>query len=265
MTMSTFSDIGALLSRGEYVRWFLLGTLSTILLSILGTLLGLILGVFLAFGKRIQINNRDKWFTKAWKYPLKYLCVLYSVIIRGTPMMVQAMIFQFACQNIGVNWSMMFTSNQIFNGWFFGGLIVLTFNTAAYMGEIVQSGLNGVGKDQTEGARSLGMSEFKTLFLVELPQALKNAIPTIGNEWIVNIKDSSVLNIVGVTELFFRAKDTAGQSYKILATYLIIAGIYLFLTLITTLILKLVSMKLSHKKLNFKLFHFRKETVNNEQ
>jgi putative lysine transport system permease protein len=180
-------------------------------------------------------------------------------------MMVQAMIFQYACLNLGVNWSMLFNNNQIFSGWFFGGLIVLTFNTAAYMGEIVQSGLNGVGKDQTEGARSLGMSEFKTLFIVELPQALKNAIPTIGNEWIVNIKDSSVLNIVGVTELFFMAKNTAGQSYKILATYLIIAVIYLFLTLITTLILKLVTMKLNHQKIKIKLFHFRKEYGTNEK
>jgi putative lysine transport system permease protein len=265
MILSTFSDIASLLSKGEYVRWFFLGTISTILLSILGTVLGLILGVFLAFGKRIVINTRDRWYTKTWKYFVKYLCVCYSVIIRGTPMMVQAMIFQYACLNLGVNWSMLFNNNQIFSGWFFGGLIVLTFNTAAYMGEIVQSGLNGVGKDQTEGARSLGMSEFKTLFIVELPQALKNAIPTIGNEWIVNIKDSSVLNIVGVTELFFMAKNTAGQSYKILATYLIIAVIYLFLTLITTLILKLVTMKLNHQKIKIKLFHFRKEYVTNEK
>ena len=264
MTLSTFSDIGVLLSKGDYVRWFLIGTVSTVLLSLFGTIFGLVLGVFLAFGKRIQINTRDKWYTKTWKSIIKTLCIIYSVIVRGTPMMVQAMIFQYACLNLGLNWSMMLANNEIFSGWFFGGLIVLTFNTAAYMGEIVQSGLNGVGKDQTEGARSLGMSQFKTLFLVELPQALKNAIPTIGNEWIVNIKDSSVLNIVGVTELFFRAKNIQGQSYRVLATYIIIAAIYLFLTLITTLILKLVSMKLNHKKFNFKFFHFRKETTNEQ-
>ena len=172
-------------------------------------------------------------------------------------MMVQAMIFQYACINVGVNFSFLLTNNQVFNGWFFGGLIVITFNTAAYMGEIVQSGLNGVSSDQSEGAKSLGMSPFKTLMLVELPQALRNAIPTIGNEWIVNIKDSSVLNIVGATELFYRTKDIAGSTYKILAAYLIVALIYLILTLCTTLILKIVTLKLDGKSLKTSLFHFK--------
>ncbi len=244
MILSTLSDISSLLSKNEYLSWFGVGIVSTILLSILGTILGLTLGVFIAFGKRIVISKKDSVINKIWKYIVKYFCVCYSVVMRGTPMMVQAMIFQFICLSFNLNWSMTLTNNQVFNGWFFGGLIVLTLNTAAYMSEIVQSGLNGVGTDQTEGAKSLGMNSFQILFHVELPQALKNSIPTIGNEWIVNIKDSSVLNVVGVTELFFRTKDVAGQSYKTLAAYLIVAAIYLVLTLCTTLILKLVSKKL---------------------
>jgi len=265
MTLSTFSDISAILAKEEYVRWFLLGTISTIILSILGTVLGLIIGIFLAFGKRITVNPKEHWYNKTWKYLVKYLCVAYSVIVRGTPMMVQAMIFQYLCLGFNLNWSMIMTNNSVFNGWFFGGLIVLTLNTAAYMGEIVQSGLNGVGQDQTEGAKSLGMSPFKTMMLVELPQALKNAIPTIGNEWIVNIKDSSVLNVVGVTELFFRTKDISGASYLVLGSYIIVAVIYLLLTLCTTLILKLVSMKLNHQKIKINFFHFRNKEARNEQ
>lgn len=255
MILSTFSDISTLLSKSEYIKWFWLGTASTIILSILGTLLGLVVGVFIAFGKRVTFGPKDKWYTKTWKGLIKGLCTIYSVVMRGTPMMVQAMIFQFACLAMGMNWSLTLNNNQIFNGWFFGGLIVLTLNTAAYMAEIVQSGLNGVGTDQTEGAKSLGMTSFQTLIHVELPQALKNAIPTIGNEWIVNIKDSSVLNVVGVTELFYFTKNVAGQSYKTLAAYIIVAFIYLILTLFTTLILKLVSMKLAGKKFKFKFFH----------
>ena len=255
MNLSLASDISSLLSKNQYISWFGVGIVSTVLLSIFGTLFGLFIGVFIAFGKRIKISKKDNWFNKIWKSIVKYFCVIYSVVVRGTPMMVQAMIFQFMCLSFGLNWSMTLTSNQVFNGWFFGGLIVLTLNTAAYMAEIVQSGLNGVGTDQTEGARSLGMNSFQILLHVELPQALKNAIPTIGNEWIVNIKDSSVLNVVGVTELFYRTKDVAGQSYKTLGAYIIVAVIYLILTLCTTLILKLVSMKLNGQKFKFKFNH----------
>lgn len=263
MILSTLSDISSLLSKSEYIHWFQIGIVSTILLSILGTILGLTLGVFIAFGKRIVVNKKDFVLNKIWKYIIKYFCVIYSVVMRGTPMMVQAMIFQFLCLSLGMNWTMTLTSNEIFNGWFFGGLIVLTLNTAAYMAEIVQSGLNGVGTDQTEGAKSLGMNSFQILIHVELPQALRNAIPTIGNEWIVNIKDSSVLNVVGVTELFFRTKDIAGQSYKTLAAYLIVAAIYLVLTLCTTLILKLITKKLDGK-LKFNLFKRKKVNQNEE-
>ena len=263
MTLTTFTDIQYILSQQEYIRWFGLGLISTIILSVLGTIIGLFLGIFIAFGKRIQYNKDLRFYQKLYRYPLKWIANIYSVVVRGTPMMVQAMIFQYFCLNIGINWNYILTGNEVFTGWLWGGLIVISLNTAAYMGEIIRSGLNGIGVDQTEGAKSLGMTPIKTLFLVELPQALKNSIPTIGNEWIVNIKDSSVLNVVGVAELFYRTKDIAGSTYKILACYLIVAAIYLVLTLCTTLILKLVSLKLDGKKFNVSFFHFKNKEVSN--
>ena len=96
-----------------------------------------------------------------------------------------------------------------------------------------------------------------TLFLVALPQALRNALPTIGNEFIVNIKDSSVLNVIGVTELFFQAQQAANKGYKFIATYLIIAIIYLILTLLASGFLKLIEYKMDGKKFNISLFHFK--------
>ena len=137
------------------------------------------------------------------------------------------------------------------------GLIVITLNTTAYMGEVVLSGLNGVDKGQTEGARSLGLSSSQTLWSVVLPQALRNAIPTIGNEWIVNIKDSSVLNVIGVAELYFAAYNAANDSYAFMASYLIIAVIYLLLTLLSNLVLKLIGVKLEGKHL-FRFHHGRR-------
>lgn len=93
----------------------------------------------------------------------------------------------------------------------------------------------------------MGLSSSQALWSVVLPQALRNAIPTIGNEWIVNIKDSSVLNVIGVAELYFAAYNAANDSYAFMAAYLIIAGIYLILTLLSNLVLRIAGLKLEGK------------------
>lgn len=251
-------DISYLFSH--YWQFYLKGTLSTIILSVIGTFSGLFLGIFLAFGKRLTTKNLP-WYQKLYRYPIKFLCSLYSLVIRGTPMMVQAMLFKYGSQLIfNLNWNNVLPGVDTFNGWLIAGLIVITFNTAAYMGEIVIAGLNGIDPGQNEGARSLGMNSFETLFHVTLPQALRNSIPTIGNEWVVNIKDSSVLNVIAVSELFYNAESAASKNYKYMATYLIIACIYLLLTVVATLILKFVEFKLDGKKVKVEfsklLFHF---------
>ena len=172
-------------------------------------------------------------------------------------MMVQALIFKYGCAALGLNWdNVRFPSiiSDVFNGWFFAGLIVITLNTAAYMAEIVQSGLNGVDMGQVEGARSLGMSPSKTSVLVVLPQAIRNSLPTIGNELIVNIKDSSVLNVIATTEFFYRMKVISTASYAFLEGYLILAIIYLVLTLIAAGVLKLVEKKLDGEKISLNPF-----------
>lgn len=262
---SSKSELERIFTNSNYVTWLLNGLAGTIVLSILGTFLGLFLGIFLALGKNVSISKQDSFISKAYKYPIKGICSLYSLVIRGTPMMVQALIFQYACQACGLNWNNVLNTVSVFNGWFIAGSIIITFNTAAYMGEIIQSGLNGVSKDQKEGALSLGFSNTRSLLLVELPQAIRNAIPTIGNEWIVNIKDSSVLNVISVTELFFMAKTIAGATYIYLTTYLIIAAIYLVLTVLATLILKFITYKVDGKKFKLNFFHYsKKRTLTNK-
>jgi putative lysine transport system permease protein len=249
------SDITYLLS--DYGKYFLLGTLSTIILSIIGTFGGLLLGILLSFGERLVIKKSLKWYQKGWRYLVKGLCNFYSLLVRGTPMMVQAMIFKYGCQAMGVNWNSIAPGIEVFDGWFYAGMIVITFNTAAYMGEIIKSGLNAVDRGQLEGAASLGLNSWETLFLVSLPQAIRNSIPTIGNEWVVNIKDSSVLNVIGVSELYFMSGQAANKNYMFMAAYLIIAVIYLLLTLATTLILHLSEKKMDGEKLKIPFFHYR--------
>ena len=260
--MINFESVKNILSN--YFPLIGYGILSTLILAIFGTFVGLVLGVFLAYGKNIKVKELDNIFIKGLKNLVKGLCNLYSIIFRGTPMMVQALVFQYGCQALGFNWSIIQFPGSVsnfLNGWFIAGLIVITLNTAAYMGEIVKSGLNGVDKGQEEGARSLGMSASRTSISIILPQALRNCLPTIGNELIVNIKDSSVLNVIAVTELFYRINDIATTNYAFLECYLILAVIYLILTLIASLCLKLVEKKLDGVKFSLNPFRFKRSEL----
>lgn len=233
------------------------GILSTLILAIFGTGVGLLLGIFLAYGKNVKIKQTDNNAIKTLKGICLGFCNIYSSVLRGTPMMVQALIFKYGCSAIGINWNDLTPPGEIsslFNGWLIAGLIVITLNTAAYMGEIVRSGLNGVDQGQFEGARSLGMSASRTSWCIILPQAIRNALPTIGNELIVNIKDSSVLNVIMVTELYYRLNTIAGREYAFLECYIILAMIYLVLTLLASGALKLVEKKLDGVKFSLNPF-----------
>ena len=124
------------------------------------------------------------------------------------------------------------------------------------MTEIVRSGLNGVDKGQLEAAKALGFSYSRSMTYVIIPQAIRNSLPTILNELVVNIKDSSVLNVIGVTELYLSVSIATNKNYFIVEGYIIIAIIYLLLTLIASYVTKLISRKLDGKKV-FKLSLFK--------
>lgn len=250
--MNTFSRIGYLLKN--YWNTFLTGLVSTLILAITGTVVGLIIGIFIALGKNIHISKDDNVVLKGLKHLLRGICKIYSIVLRGTPMMVQALIFKFGCAALGLNWNAVLTGVPIFDGWLICGLIVIILNTGAYMGEDIQAGLNGLEAGQNEAARSLGMSKFKSFTLVILPQALRNCLPTLANEYIINVKDSSVLNVISVTELFLSVSIATSKNYFMVEGYIIIAAIYLILTLISTGIFKLITNKLDGKKHKVKFF-----------
>lgn len=238
---------------GKYGNQFGYGVLTTILLAVIGTLGGLILGILLGVGRTLKVKDSDSKALKILKKVINFICYIYIQVFRGTPMMVQGLIFFLG---IPVSWVMIGVNNTIFNGYFLCGSIVIVLNTAAYIGEIIRGGINSIDVGQEEGARSLGMSHSKTMIHIIIPQALKNAIPSIGNEFIVNIKDSSVLNVIGLTELFGRGKIVISSTAAAISVYIIIAVIYLVLTLIASFILKLIEKKLDGVK--FSLNPFRK-------
>ena len=253
--MFSFEKIGNILAENSEL--IIAGILSTLILSIFGTVVGLVLGIFIAYGKNWKAKPTTNKFVAFWIGAVRWICTAYSVVLRGTPMMVQALIFKYGSAACGLNWdNIRFAGaiNNVLNGWFLAGLIVITFNTAAYMAEIVQSGLNGVDKGQVEGARSLGMKSSETSIFVILPQAIRNALPTIGNELIVNIKDSSVLNVIATTELYYRIGKISVRTYAYLEGYALLAVIYLIMTLLAALVLKLIEKKLDGQKISLNPF-----------
>lgn len=241
-----------------YYGLIIYGLISTIILAVFGTVVGLILGILLAYGKNLKIKQCDAVMIKILKKICLAFCNIYSTIFRGTPMMVQALIFKFGFAAIGINWGEIFYIDNevgnILNGWLICGLLVITLNTAAYMGEIVKSGLNGVDSGQVEGAKSLGMKASTTSLKVVLPQALRNVLPTIGNELIVNIKDSSVLNVIGVTELYKQINEIGKTTFAYIECYFILAVIYLLLTLLASFVLKLIEKRLDGEKISLNPF-----------
>lgn len=249
----------------EYALQFGYGIATTLFLAIAGTLGGVIIGLLLGVCRTLTISQNDNIFIKICKKIANAIAYIYILIFRGTPMMIQGMIFFLAIPLIiPVDWVNM-GSNVIFNGYFYCGCIVIILNTGAYIGEIIRGGISSVDKGQLEGGRSLGLTHFQTMKSIILPQALKNSLPSIGNEFIVNIKDSSVLNVIGLTELYGWSRIIINNTYNAIGVYIITAVIYLLLTFIFSLIFKLIEMKMNNEKIIKRPFllsrHFQKGRV----
>lgn len=206
------------------------GLKTTLILAIVGTIFGTLIG-FVIVGLRIQkVHYKDKPLIKFLKKFANWFAIVYIDIIRGTPMMVQAMLFFY-----GIAANIMEPNTA--------GAIIISFNTAAYIAEILRSGINAIDDGQMEAGRSLGLTNVQTFIYVIIPQTLKNTIPALANELIVNIKDSSVLSVIAVSELFYATKQAASTGYQYTESYFISAAIYLVLTIVLTRLLNVVMRK----------------------
>jgi putative lysine transport system permease protein len=123
-------------------------------------------------------------------------------------------------------------------------IVTVSINTGAYMAEIVRGGIISIDKGQAEAAKSIGMTHWQTMVYIVLPQAVRNIMPSIGNEFVVNIKDSSVLNVISVAELYFNSKSAAGTYLRYFEVFFITAAIYFILTFTVTRILRLLEKKM---------------------
>ena len=221
----------------EYGTYFWKGTLITLEISILGTLLGLILGFLLGVVFSTPIYAEDSLAKRITFRILKTVSNAFVHIFRGTPMMVQAMVIYYGLKQHGVDISS-----------FNAAIIVIMLNTGAYMSETVRGGIISIDPGQFEGGKALGMSHFTIMLSVVLPQAFRNIIPEMGNLFITNLKMTSVLNVIGIAELYFATKTAANTYYKYFESFLITGAIYFILCVIFTKLLSIMEKKLEGKK-----------------
>ena len=216
----------------KYHSYFLQGVGYTMLIALAGTLIGLVIGLITGIIRTIPTSKNP--VIRCLLKIVNIIISIYVEIFRGTPMMVQSIVIYFGMQEfIGINFSPTVA-----------GIIIVSINTGAYMVEVVRGGIQSVDLGQMEAARSIGMTHWQAMFYIILPQAIRNILPATCNELIINIKDTSVLNVISVTELFFVTKSIRGAIYRTYETFIVVAVIYLVLTLTVTRLVKYIEKRM---------------------
>lgn len=228
---------------------FRTGILTTVELAVFGTIIAFFLALLMATLRLLKIDRADNDLVRFFKVVGSGFAKLYSTVVRGTPMMVQALIIYNAGFAVLLGTGM--SSGQIRLVWstFIAGLVTVSLNSTAYMMEVLRGGIESVDAGQTEAARSLGLSQWQTLLRVVFPQGIKFAILGLSNELVINIKDSSVLSVIGVVELMYESRAMAGIYYKNIEVYMVAAVFYLILTALATYLLNRLSKHLDAPRL----------------
>ena len=222
----------------KYGPLFLSGAGYTMLIAVVGTAAGFALGLLVAIVRTIPVSGRDSWIKKTGLKIASVILNVYIEVFRGTPMIVQAMVIYYgAMMYMGLRMPALGAA-----------MFIISINTGAYMAEIIRGGIISVDKGQKEAVHAIGMTHWQSMVHVVLPQAVRNIMPSIGNEFVVNIKDSSVLNVISVSELFFVSKSAAGTYARYFEAFFITAVIYFVLTFTVTRLLRLLEKKMDGGK-----------------
>lgn len=211
---------------------FLRGAGMTLFIAMIGTVVGFIIGLLVGVVRTVPVSEG-----RIKKIIFKFINAIFSIYIevfRGTPMIVQAMVIYYgSAMAFGVD------MNRIF-----AAIFIVSINTGAYMSEIVRGGIVSIDKGQFEAAHAIGMNHIQTMVNVVLPQAIRNILPAMGNEFVINIKDTSVLNVISVTELYFQTKSVAGNNFKYYESFFVACVLYFIMTFTVTRILRYIERKL---------------------
>ena len=222
---------------GKYHEMYLDGIANTLILAVVATAIGCIIGFVCGILQTIPYTKSDSIVKRFFLKLIRVLVRVYVEVFRGNPMILQAVFIFFGLPYFTDN-AMQFT-----NMWTVS-ILVVSINTGAYMAESVRGGIISVDPGQTEGAKAIGMNHFQTMLHVILPQALRNILPQIGNNFIINIKDTSVMFIIGFTEFFAAHKAVVGASYRYFPSAAIEMIGYLTMTLLASFILRYIEKKM---------------------
>ena len=226
----------------KYYPQLLTGVGNTVLIALTSTVAGLALGLLTGVVRTAPMSKNR--ILRALHKLLNAIIAIYVEIFRGTPMMVQSMV---------IYWGYAFATGGDTLPLIPSGILIVSINTGAYMAEIVRGGIISIDRGQFEGAMSIGMTHAQTMFKVIIPQVMRNILPSVSNEFVINIKDTSVLNVIGVTELYYFAGIIKRQNFQTFQTYFVICILYFILTFTITRLLRWVERKLDGNE-NYTIF-----------
>ena len=229
--MSFWTDVWNIFRN--YYPQLLQGVGNTMLIALTGTLAGLLIGLLTGVVRTAPLSRSS--VLRLLQRLLNGLIAVYVEVFRGTPMMVQSMV---------IYWGYAFATGGSTLPLIPSGILIVSINTGAYMAEIVRGGILSVDRGQFEGAQAIGMRHGQTMRRVILPQVIRSILPSVSNEFVINIKDTSVLNVIGVTELYYFAGIIKRQNFQTFQTYLVVCAIYFVLTFAVTRLLRLLEKRL---------------------
>lgn len=214
---------------GKYYGMFLEGTFITIQASLVSLAIGFAVGLLICLMKMSKIKI------------LKWISTTYVEILRGTPLFVQVVLVYFGLSQFGID----FPGIGPFPEKMVAGMFALSINSSAYVAEILRSGIQSVDKGQMEASRSLGLDYKSTMRYVIVPQAIKNVLPALANEFITLVKESAILSVIGVQDLMFKALSVKNQTYKAFEPLIVAAVIYFIMTFTLSKLVGLLEKKLA--------------------
>lgn len=237
--MNKFAQLGADIAK-LWVKFggsYLGGIKNTLILALVGTVIGCLIGFICGVLNTIPYNKNDNPVKRFFLTLIRVIIRVYVEVFRGTPMVLQAVFLYYGLPY--------FTNNSVkFSSVWMAAIVVVSINTGAYMAESVRGGIISVDPGQTEGAKAIGMTHVQTMVNVILPQALRNIMPQIGNNFIINVKDTSVMFIIGFPDFFAAHRAAVGASYLYFPSATVEMVGYLTMTLIASFLLRWAEKKM---------------------
>ena len=231
--MNQITQLGADIAKlwGKYASSYLSGVRNTLVLALVATVIGCIIGFICGVLNTIPHAKTDNPIKRFILALIRVIVRIYVEVFRGTPMVLQAVFVYYGLPY--------FTNNAVqFTNVWLAAILVVSINTGAYMAETVRGGILSIDPGQTEGAKAIGMNHFQTMLHVILPQALRNIMPQIGNNFIINVKDTSVMFIISFTDFFAAHRGAVGATYLYFPSATIEMVGYLCMTLIASFLLR---------------------------